>query len=132
MTSLVNKIMGAMPCLILTRIVGVPEYEVIKIVNDELTRNAVTFTTNLGCGTVGYTRLTLTAAIYANISIAAWIPPPDPGAQALIPIGSTSPQITPSTANSTKSSRSTPITSPWEAYSKNNSSPPSTTSISAV
>ena len=91
--SSVDKLIGSMPSPILTKIVGLPDYECIKIVNDELTGNAVTISTNLGCVTVGYARLTLTAAIFANISIAAWIPPPNPGVQAGIPPGSTSAQI---------------------------------------
>jgi len=94
MSSAVDKLIGSMPYPILTRIEGVPSYEDIKILNDELTGNAVTITTNLGDGLVGYARLTLTAAVYANISLHAWVPPVNPGIQALIPAGSTSPQIT--------------------------------------
>ena len=37
-----------------------PDYEAIKVLNDELTGNAFGVRTNLGCGTVGYSRLTLT------------------------------------------------------------------------
>ena len=44
MPSLVNKITSAMPYPIFTMIVVVPNYEVIKIVNNELTGNAVTVT----------------------------------------------------------------------------------------
>ena len=50
----IDILIGSMPFLILTKIVGLPDYESIKIVNDELTGNAVVITTNLGCGTVGY------------------------------------------------------------------------------
>ena len=74
MSSAVDKLIGSMPYPILTRIEGVPSYEDIKILNDELTGNAVTITTNLGGGLVGYAQLTLTAAVYANISLHAWVP----------------------------------------------------------
>ena len=83
-----------MPHPILTRIEGAPTYEAIKILNDELTGNAVTITTNLGGGLVGYARLTLTPAVYATICPHPWIPPVNPGIQAVIPNGSTNSQIT--------------------------------------
>jgi len=94
MTSLVEKLIGARPYPILTRIVSVPDYEVIKVVNDELTGNAITVTANLSCGTIRYVRLTLTVAIYADISFTPWTPPPNPGVQAVIPESSTSAHIT--------------------------------------
>ena len=52
MPSLVEKLIGSIPHPILTRIEGAPTYEIIKILNDELTGNAVTITTNLGGGLV--------------------------------------------------------------------------------
>ena len=93
MSSVVEKLIGGMPYPILTRIEGVPSYEDIKILNDELTGNAVTVTTNLGGGVVGFARLTLTAAIYSTICPHAWVNPPNPGIQASIPDGSTASQI---------------------------------------
>ena len=71
-----------------------PDYDSVKEMNDELTGNAFTIQTNLGCGTVGYSRLTLTPAVFANISITAFVAPPNPGVQALIPVNSTAIQIT--------------------------------------
>ena len=94
MSSAVKKLIGSMPYPILTKIEGIPSYEDIKIVNDELTGNAVTVTTNLGGGLVGYARLTLTAAVYATICPLAWVSPVNPGVQAQIPQGATSAQIT--------------------------------------
>ena len=94
MSFAVDKLIGSMPYPILTKIEGVPSYEDIKILNDELTSNAVTVTTNLGGGLVGYARLTLTEAVYANICPHPWVPPDNPGTQAAIPAGSTGPQIT--------------------------------------
>ena len=82
-----------MPYPILTKIEGMPSYEDVKIINNELTGNAVTITTNLGGGRHGYISLTLTAAIYANIYTHAWIPLANPGVQAVIPAASTGQQI---------------------------------------
>ena len=93
MSTSVDKLIDGFATPILTKIVGMPDYEAIKVVNDELTGNAFGVRTNLGCGTVGYSRLTLTPPVYANISIAAFIEPANPGVQALIPLGSTAIQI---------------------------------------
>lgn len=93
MASSIEKIIDGMPTPTLTKIIGSPNYEAIKQINDELTANAYSIQTNLGCGTVGYARLTLLPATYATISIAAWIPPPNPGTQAGIPANSTAIQI---------------------------------------
>ena len=54
MSSAVKKLIGSMPHPILTKIEGAPTYEAIKILNDELTGNAVTIITNLGGGLVRY------------------------------------------------------------------------------
>ena len=94
MSTSVDKLIDGMPTPVLTKIVGMPDYDSVKEMNDELTGNAFTIQTNLGCGTVGYSRLTLTPAVFANISITAFIAPPNPGVQALIPVNSTAIQIT--------------------------------------
>ena len=83
-----------MPHPILTRIKGAPTYKAIKILSNELTGNDVTITTDLGGGLVGYDRLTLTPAVYANIYSHPWVPLVNPGIQAVIPAGYTSSQIT--------------------------------------
>ena len=94
MASSVDKLIEGMPTPTLTRIIGPPHYESLKKINDELTANAYSVQTNLGCGTVGYARLTLQPATYATISIAAWVPPANPGTQAIIPPNATTNQIT--------------------------------------
>lgn len=94
MASSVDKLIEGMPTPTVTKIIGSPDYESLKVVNDELTANGYSVQTNLGCGTVGYARLTLQPATYATISIAAWIPPPNPGTQAIIPANTTANQIT--------------------------------------
>ena len=94
MTTSVDKLIDGFTNPVLTRIVGMPDYESIETLNDELTANAYIVQISLGCGTVGYSRLTLTPAVYSTLSIAAWISPPNPGVQAVIPVGSTGIQVT--------------------------------------
>ena len=72
----------------------IPDYDSIKEIKDELTSNAFTIQTNLGCGTVRYSRLTLNPAVFSNISITLLVAPPNPGVQAVIPVNSTAIQIT--------------------------------------
>ena len=93
MASSIEKLIDGMPTPTLTTIIGIPNYESVKTINDELTANAYSIQTNLGCGTVGYARLTLLPATYATISIAPWVSPPNPGTQAVIPANSTAIQI---------------------------------------
>ena len=76
MTTSVKKVIDGFATPTLTSIIGMPEYESIKVVNDELTGNAFGVCTNLGCGTVGYSRLTLTPAVYATISATPFVAPP--------------------------------------------------------
>ena len=94
MSTSVDKLIDGMSTPVLTKIVGMPDYDSVKVMNDELTGNAFSIQTNLGCGTVGYSRLTLTPAVFATISATAFIAPPNPGIQALIPANSTAIQIT--------------------------------------
>ena len=94
MTASVEKLIDGFNTPTLTKIVGMTDYEAIKVVNDKLTGNAYDIRTNLGCGTVGYSRLTLTPAVYDNISTVAFIAPPNPGVQAVIPGRSTATQVT--------------------------------------
>ena len=94
MTTSVEKVIDGFATPTLTRIIGMPDYESIKVMNDELTGNAFGVNTNLGCGTVGYSRLTLSPAVYATISATPFVAPLNPGVQAVIPTGSTQIQIT--------------------------------------
>ena len=59
----IGKLVDGMPHPVLTRIAGVPDYEVNNIVNSNLIGNTVTVPTNLSCGIVGYTCLTLAPTI---------------------------------------------------------------------
>ena len=93
MSTSVDKIIDGMHNPTLNEIAGTPSYDTIKTVNNELIANVYSIQTNLGCGTVGYARLTLTPGVYATISIAAWIHPLNPGLQPIIHVGSTGIQI---------------------------------------
>ena len=94
MTISMKKMIYGIPHPIITSTIGVFTYEFIKLIGDELTGNALTVPTNLGCGTIGYAHLTLTSAVYANISIDVPLPPPSPVMQYIFPENSTGPQIT--------------------------------------
>ena len=76
MTTSVDKLIDGFPTPTLTRIVGMLDYESIKVVNDKLTGNAFGVCTNLGCGTVGYSRLTLTPTVYTTFSAVLFVAPP--------------------------------------------------------
>ena len=71
----IEKLIDGMPYPVFTKIVGTPNYEAVNQINHELTANAYSIQTNLGCGTIGYARLTLLPATYTTISIAVRIPP---------------------------------------------------------
>ena len=93
MTTSVDKLIDGFATPTLASIIGMPDYEAIKVLNDELTGNAFGVRTNLGCGTVGFSRLTLTPTVYADISVAPFVAPPNPGVQAVIPANSTYPNL---------------------------------------
>ena len=94
MSTSVDKLIYGMPTPVLTKIVGIPNYDSIKEINDKLTGNAFAIQFNLGCGTVGYSRLTLNPAVFINISITAFVALPKSGIQAVVPVKSTAIQIT--------------------------------------
>ena len=75
-----------------TKIVGIPTYESIKRLNDDISANAASVHTDLGGGAHGYLGMTVSPAIYATISNTAFTRPPSPTAPALT--GLTGPQIT--------------------------------------
>ena len=84
-----EKLINGIPYPVITPIIVVLTYESMKLVNNEITGNAVTAPTNLACGNFVYTCITLTPSVYTNISIDAWVPPPNPSIQAIIPFNST-------------------------------------------
>ena len=72
----VDKLIEAFPIQTLTKIIGVPTYQSIKIVNDELSKNAATIPTTRGGGTLGHVGITVSPTIYATLSITPFTTPP--------------------------------------------------------
>ena len=58
MSKSIDKLIDGIPYPTLTKIIGTTGYDPIKTVNNELTANAYSIQTNLGCGTVGYACMT--------------------------------------------------------------------------
>ena len=75
----------------LTKIVGMPIYETIKIINDELSTNAATIPTTLGGGNLGHVAITVSPTIYATLSNTPFVAPTAPNPPNLT--GMTAPQI---------------------------------------
>ena len=75
----------------LTRIIGLPTYDTIKKVNDELSQNAASVHTDLGGGRHGFLGLTVKPTIYATISATPITAPTNPAPPVLT--GLTGPQI---------------------------------------
>ena len=63
MTTSVEKVIDGIATPTLTKIVAMPDYKSIKLINDELTGNVYGIQTNLEYSTVGYSHLTLTPEI---------------------------------------------------------------------
>lgn len=87
----VDKLIEAFPIQTLTKIVGVPTYQSIKIANDELSKNAATIPTTRGGGTLGHVGITVSPTIYATLSATPFNAPTTPTAPVLT--GMTGPQI---------------------------------------
>jgi hypothetical protein len=78
---------------VLTKIVGIPTYSNLKILQDELKANASSVTSVLGGGHYGHLGLVLTPAQYNLLpNSAPWVAPPAPG-PFLPTVGATGPQI---------------------------------------
>ena len=87
----VDKLIEAFPIQTLTKIIGVPTYQSIKIVNDELSKNAATVPTTRGGGTLGHVGITVSPTIYATLSITPFTAPTTSTTPVLT--GLTGPQI---------------------------------------
>ena len=90
MSLTVDKQIEAFPYPNLFRIVGTLTYETIKIVNEELSANAATISSESG-GTYGYFALTIPQAIYRTLTATPFTAPTAPTAPVLT--GLTGPQI---------------------------------------
>ena len=90
MTLTVDKQIEAFPHTNLSKIVGTPTYETIKILNEEISANAVTISNDSG-GIYGYLALTIPAAIYSTVTATPFVAPHAPANPDLT--GLTGPQI---------------------------------------
>ena len=90
----IDKIAEVLPFQTIDPIVGAPKYKKISEVHLKLNSNAAYVQSNLGNGTLGLLYLTLSAAVYSTLSSTAFVFPVKPGADPVIPAGSTAPQIT--------------------------------------
>ena len=67
-------------------------YATLHAMHELLNSNAASVNTNLGCSTLGYLCLTLSPTVYATLSTAQVVPPPNTGATPVIPAGATGPK----------------------------------------
>jgi hypothetical protein len=91
MPSLVDSIVEGFPFPTVTPIVGEPNYETIADLHQQLNANAASVPSHLGNGVLGLLYLTVSPAVYANLSAVAFIPPVNPGPTPIIPARSTVP-----------------------------------------
>ena len=89
----VDKIKDSFPHPTIDPIVGQPGYETIKPVHQKLNANAASIVSHLGNGRLGLLYLTVQPTVFATLSAVAFIPPTNPGPQALYPPGATQYQI---------------------------------------
>ena len=90
MSSTVNKIVEIFTFPIISPIVGKPNYETIAKVYLKLNENSASVHSNRGDGQLGLQFLTVSPAVYSTLYATAFIPPFNPGATAIITVGSNS------------------------------------------
>jgi hypothetical protein len=93
MPSDVDHIIDGFPHPTVMPITGVPTYETLAELNLQLNANAASVQSNLGDGRLGLLFLTVSVAEYNTLSAVAFIAPVNPGAAAVISVGSTAAQI---------------------------------------
>ena len=94
MPTTIDNIMDGSPFPTIPPIVGTPTYNTIAEVNLKLNSNSSSVQSNLGCGTLGLLQLTVSPAVYNNLSITPFIVPVNPSSVPIIPANSTGAQIT--------------------------------------
>ena len=88
----VDSLIEGFPKATPTKISGLPTYETIKRLNDDISANAASVHTDLGGGNHGHLGLTVSPTIYATVSGTPYTAPTSPAPPALT--GLTGPQIT--------------------------------------
>ena len=91
MPSVIDSIVEGFPFPTVHPIVGEPNYESIAALHLQLNANAASVQSHLGNGVLGLLYLTVSPAVYANLSATPFIPPTNPGPAAIIPALSTGP-----------------------------------------
>ena len=71
---------------------GEPTYATLHRMHKLLNSNALSFATNLGCGTLVHLCLTLPPTVYAAFLTTKVVVPVNPGATPVIPAGATGPE----------------------------------------
>jgi hypothetical protein len=93
MPSVVNSIVAGFLVPTVTLIIGEPNYESIAALHLQLNANAASIQSHLGNGHLGLLALTISPAVYSTLSNVAFVAPINPGPTAIIPPGSTGPQL---------------------------------------
>ena len=92
MPSSIDKIVEGFPFQTIDPIVGAPNYKKITEVHLKLNLNAASVHSNLGNGTLVLLYLTLSPSVYSNLPVTTFVVTINPGADPVIPTGSTAPQ----------------------------------------
>ena len=93
MPTLIESVVEGFPFPTVHPIVGEPNYESIAALHQQLNANAASVPSHLGNGALGLLYLTVSPAVYANLSAAPFVPPTNPGPTPIIPAGAQGPQI---------------------------------------
>ena len=92
MPSSIDKIVEGFPSRMIDPIVRAPNYKKIAKVHLKLNLNAASVHSNLINGTLGLLYQNLSPAVYSTLSATTFVVPVNPGADPVIPTGSTTPQ----------------------------------------
>ena len=75
MPSSIKNIVDRFPLPTIDPIVGTPDYKSIADIHLNLTSNAASVQSNLGCGTLGLSFFNVSPAVYATLSDILFVPP---------------------------------------------------------
>jgi hypothetical protein len=85
MPSLVDSNVEGFPFPTVNPIIGEPNYESIAALHQQLNANAALVQSHLGNGVLGLLYLTVSPAVYVNLSAVPFLPPVNPGPTPIIP-----------------------------------------------
>ena len=78
MPSSIEKIVDGFPFPTIDPIIGTPDYESIADIHLKLNSNAASVQSNIVCGTHGLLFLTVSPAVYTNLSTTTFVLPVNP------------------------------------------------------